>query len=155
MKKNSFLLRFLIGAPIGLAINTLIAILFSCAVGDGNFYPVVPELMEYCGSELNAVLLQAGCSLLYGGMWGGASVFWSKENWSLLRQTLTHLAVCSASTFPMAYCLRWMPHTLLGIAGFFTLFFCIYFFIWLSQYCLIKTHIKQINKKVQENNTSI
>ena len=65
--KKRLALRCLVGAPLGLAISTMITILISLTVGDGNFYPVVPELIKDCGSEMNAVLLQTVCSLLYGG----------------------------------------------------------------------------------------
>ena len=42
--------RGLIGAPIGLAISTVIAILDSWYIGDGKFYAVVPELAADLGS---------------------------------------------------------------------------------------------------------
>ena len=105
--KKKVILRCLLGAPIGLALSYLITVVISLAVADGNFYPVVPELIQDCGSEINAVLLQMVCSLLYGAAWAGASVIWEMENWSLLRMTGTHLAVCSLATFPIAYSMRW------------------------------------------------
>ena len=73
--KKKVLLRCLLGAPIGLAIGTIVTIIISLTVGDGVYYPVVPKLITDCGNEMNAVLLQAVCSLIYGAAWGGASVF--------------------------------------------------------------------------------
>lgn len=95
MKKKvmaDIVVRCLNGAPIGIAINTVIAIVVSLLAGDGTFYAVVPELADDCGTELNAVILQAIFSLLYGAAWGGASIIWQMEEWSLLRQTVTHQA---------------------------------------------------------------
>ena len=132
--RKKILLRCLIGAPIGLAISTLITIIISLTVGDGNYYPVVPELVSDCGNEMNAVLLQALLSLLYGAAWAGASVIWEMENWSILLQTVTHLVICSLATFPIAYFMRWMKHTASGILLYFGIFFAIYLIIWLSQY---------------------
>ena len=44
--KKRILCRALIGAPIGLAISTAITIFSSLIYGDGNYYPVVPALVE-------------------------------------------------------------------------------------------------------------
>ena len=74
--KKRILCRALIGAPIGLAISTAITIFSSLIYGDGNYYPVVPALVEQCGNEINAVVAQMIASLLYGAVWAGASVIW-------------------------------------------------------------------------------
>lgn len=150
MKKKLFL-RCLIGAPIGLALSTIITIIISLTVNDGSYYPVVPELAADCGNEINAVLLQAVCSLLYGAVWAGASLVWEKESWSILRQTITHLIVCSLATFPIAYLMRWMDHTTAGILTYFGIFFGVYLIIWLSQYSAMKKKIQQINDKVRND----
>ena len=150
--KKKVLLRCLLGAPVGLAIGAIVTIIISLTVGDGVYYPVVPKLITDCGNEMNAVLLQAVCSLIYGAAWGGASVIWEKENWSILRQTVTHLIVCSISTFPIAYFMYWMKHSVSGILLYFSIFFAIYLIIWLSQYTTMKKRIKQMNEKVEKNN---
>ena len=113
--KKKILLRCLMGAPLGLALSTLITIGISIALGDGSYHAVVPELTRDCGSEINAVTLQAACSLLYGAAWAGASVIWEAENWSILKMTVTHLLICSVATFPVAYFMRWMNHSVPGI----------------------------------------
>jgi hypothetical protein len=56
--KKRILCRALTGAPIGLAISTVITIFYSLIYGDGNYYPVVPALVEQCGNEINAVVAQ-------------------------------------------------------------------------------------------------
>lgn len=149
--KKRVLLRCLLGAPLGLAISTLITIVISLTVGDGRFYPVVPELITDCGNEMNAVLLQAVCSLLYGAAWAGASAVWDNERWSLLRQTITHLLVCSLATFPIAYLMRWMPHNIQGVLLYFGIFFGIYLVIWVTQYVILKGRVRQINDRFQKN----
>lgn len=151
MKKKLFI-RCLIGAPIGLAVSTIITIIISLTVSDGKFYAVVPELITDCGSEINAVLLQAICSLLYGAAWAGASVIWENENWSILRQTVTHLIICSLATFPIAYFMRWMNHSVSGVLIYFGIFLGIYLIIWLSQYTSMKKRVEQMNRRVREKN---
>lgn len=148
--KKKILIRCMLGAPIGLAISYLITVIISITVADGKFYPVVPELANACGTELNAVLIQTVCSLLYGAAWAGASAIWEAEQWSLLRMTVTHLTVCSVFTFPIAYFMYWIPHSLPGFLSYYATFFAIYLFIWIFQYSSIKKKIVQMNRKVKE-----
>lgn len=143
--------RCLLGAPLGLALSVLITIAISLTVGDGRYYAVVPELIDDCGSEIAAVTLQAVVSLLYGAAWAGASLVWECERWSLLRQTATHLLVCSAATFPAAYCLRWMRHSVSGVLLYFGLFLAAYLIIWLVMYAAIKKKVRQMNSVLQQD----
>ena len=76
---NKALRRALIGMPIGLAISTVITIIISLCKADGQYYPVVPALVADCGSEINAVLIQALCSFLYGAIFAGASVVFETD----------------------------------------------------------------------------
>lgn len=153
--KKKIILRSLLGAPVGMAISYFITILISLAVADGNYYPVVPDLIADCGSEMNAVLLQTLFSLLYGAVWGGASVIWDMESWSLLKMTLLHLVICSIVTFPLAYFMQWMPHNVAGFLLYFGTFLAIYLIIWISQYQSMKRRIDQINHKIQDSSDKV
>lgn len=148
MKKKIFT-RCLLGAPIGLAISVIITIIISLTVNDGVYYAVVPELINDCGNELNAVILQAVLSLVYGAAWAGASVIWEIDNWSILKQTIIHLVICSLATFPIAYFSRWMSHDLKGILVYLITFFVVYVIIWLSQYSALKKRVDQMNDKLK------
>ena len=138
----------MIGAPIGLAISTVIAILDSWYIGDGKFYAVVPELAADLGSEIGAVTIQMLCSLLYGAAFAGASVIWDTD-WNLTKMTVIHFLICSAATFPIAYLMRWMEHTANGVLKYFGIFLAIYIAIWISQYMRMKRNVDAINKKVK------
>ena len=147
--KKKIILRCLIGAPIGLSISFIITLIISAMINKGEFYPVVPQFTIICGNELNAVIIQSLCSLLYGAAFAGASVIWEVESWSLLKQTVLHCIVISSSTLPIAYCMYWMPHNVLGIAIYIFIFFFTYFFIWLGQYFAMKKKIQAFNDKVK------
>ncbi len=149
--KKKVILRCLIGAPIGLSISYFITLIISAMINKGEFYPVNPQLTQLCGNELNAVAVQTICSLLYGAAFAGASVIWEIERWSLLKQTVLHCIVVSLASFPIAYCMYWMPHNFWGIAGYIFIFFAIYLFIWLSQYFAMKKKIQAFNDKVKVN----
>ena len=148
--KKEILKRCLFGAPIGLAIGTIITIIISLSVGDGTFYAVVPSLITDMGSEINAVMLQTALAMLYGAAWAGASVVWDAEGWSLLKMTLVHLAIASVATFPVAYFARWMPHTLSGVLLYIGIFLFVYAGIWVSQYTAMKKRVQQMNEKIQK-----
>ncbi len=148
--KKELIKRCLLGAPLGLAISTLITILISLTVGDGRYYAVVPQLASDLGSEINAVLLQAALSMIYGAAWAGASVVWDAEHWSLLKMTLVHLLVTSVATFPIAYFAYWMPHSNTGILIYIGIFVAIYAGIWASQYSAMKKKIRAMNEKIAQ-----
>lgn len=148
--KKEILKRSLFGAPIGLASSTIITIIISLILGDGTFHAAVPSLIQDMGSEINAVILQAVLSMLYGAAWAGASVIWSIDKWSILKMTLVHLAVTSLATLPVAYFAQWMPHSASGILIYFGIFFAIYLGVWLSQYGAMKKRVKELNAKIRQ-----
>lgn len=148
--KKKVLTRCLCGAPLGLTISTAIAILISLCLGDGQFYAVPLELIADCGSELAAVIVQTLCSLLYGAAWAGASVIWETERWSLTRQTVTHLLVCSLATFPTAYFLRWTERSAAGVLSYFGIFLSVYAAVWIGQYVGMRQRVKALNAKMKE-----
>jgi len=148
--KKEILKRSLLGAPLGMAIGMVITIIISLTVGDGRYYAVVPELVNDMGNEINAVILQAVLSMIYGAAWAGASAVWDAEGWSLLKMTIVHLIIASAATFPIAYFARWMPHTLVGVLLYIGIFIFIYAGIWVSQYSAMKKRVKEMNEKIKQ-----
>lgn len=150
-KKTKFALSCFLGATLGLTIAAIITIIISVTLHDGKYYAVPPELISTCGNEINAVIIQTILSLFYGAVWGGASWIWSIDHWSILRQTITHLVVCSTATLPIAYFAYWMPHNVKGILIYFGIFFVIYLIIWIFQYLSTKKRLQQINEKLNNN----
>lgn len=150
--KKKIMLTCLVGALAGHFISTGITMMLSLFAGDGQFYPVVPELAIKCGSEINAVWIQFVCSCLYGAVWAGASFLWKIERWSLLRQTVTHFLLCTTATFPIAYFMYWMPHSIGGILSYYVIFLAIYWGIWTAEYSRIRREIRRMNEKLAERN---
>ena len=145
--KKMILRRCLAGAPIGLAISTAITIIISLNIGDGKYYALTPELTADCGSEIMAVVIQALCSMLYGAAFSGASLVWNTD-WSLTKMTAVHFLICSAATFPTAYLMRWMEHSVGGVLLYFVQFVVIYVIIWIISYMATKRKIEAFNKKI-------
>lgn len=149
MKK--IVLRCLAGALFGVAFGYIITVMISLTMADGNFYPVVPQLEVDFGSQMNAVLIQTILCFVYGAAWAGAGLVWEQESWSLLKQTAVHFIICSLATFPIAYLLQWMQHSVSGVIIYFAIFIVIYAVIWFLQYSAMKKRISQINLRMQEN----
>lgn len=146
--KKKILFRSLIGAPIGLTISMIVTIIVSLCTGHGDYYPAPHELTELCKSPVVAVIVQTLCSFLYGAAFGGASVIWETEDWSLLKQTVIHFTVISLSSFPIAFFMYWIPHSVVGAVVYVAIFIAIYMGIWAGKYFSVKAKIKKLNAKL-------
>ena len=93
-----------------------------------------------------------GEAALYGAVWAGASVIWEMDDWSLLRQTVTHLLAGSIATFPVAYLMYWMKHSIAGVVVYFAIFIGIYVGIWITLYSRAKREVTKLNEKVSLQN---
>lgn len=141
--KKQLLIRGLIGAAVGFFICYFITIITSVIIGNGEFYPVVPQAIELFGTELNAVIAQTIISMIYGAILSGTSVIWTIDRWSLIKQTITHLLIYSTATIPVAYFLYWMPHNVISILIYYSDF---YYNIFLYMAYIIYQN-KNYNKK--------
>lgn len=148
--KKKLLFRSLLGAPIGVLVSLIVTIIISLCTGHGEYYPAPHELMDWCGSEVTAVIVQLVCSLAVGAIGGGSSVIWDMEKWSLTKQTLIHFAVLVIGFVPVSYVLNWMPHYLYGALGYIGAFIAVYLIMWISIYFSVKAKIKKMNKRLQE-----
>ncbi len=149
--KKKILLRSLVGAPIGVTITLIITIIISLCSGHGEYFPVPPDLISWCGgNETTAVIVQTICALFIGAVFAGASVIWDMEKLNLLKQTLIHFAVIAVPYFGVGYVMNWMPHHLYGALGYIAAFIIMYILIWGSMYFPIKAKIKKMNKQLQE-----
>lgn len=147
--KKKIIVQGCLGAIIGVSISFIIPLFISMVIGDGNYYPVALEMQEVYKTQLGAVQIQVVLSLLYGTVWGIAPLVFQVERWSLLRQTITHLALTSLSTFPVAYLCFWMNHNFESIFIYFAVFFFIYVMIWIFSYMMIRNNIKEMNRKIK------
>ncbi len=147
--KKKLLFRSLIGAPIGITISLIITILFSLCLGEGQYFPASQELIEGCGNEITAVIVQMICSLLIGAICGGSSVIWEMDRWSLLKQTLLHFIIIAIPFFGVGYGMNWLPHQFYGALAYIGSFALVYGIMWCSIYFSIKAKIKKMNKHLE------
>ena len=144
--KKKFLLRGMLGFPLGLAMGYLITIFISLTVSDGRYYPCVPELAAVMGNEINAVLLQAVLCGILGAGFGACSVIWQIESWGILKQTGIYFSIISVIMLPTAYVSYWMEHSLKGILSYFGIFVLIFAAVWIVQYTAAKHNVRKMNE---------
>lgn len=146
--KKQILIRGGIGALGGVFIGQIVLIIISLCSGNGEVMPVSPQLTEQLGSELTAYILQMLGLMLYGGVWGAASVVWEIEGWSLTRQTIVHGLCYALSALPVAWMLHWFEYSVTGLMAYFFGFITIYASMWGSQYMGMKQRVKEMNEKL-------
>lgn len=149
MKKQIFI-RSMIGIFVGISISYMITILISLCMGANEYYPCVPSLTEQFGTETYAVGVQVVLSALLGAVFGGISVIWEMENWSLVKQSLIYFLIASVAMLPIAYLAHWMEHSLKGFLMYFGIYLGIFVVTWLTQYIIWKIKIKKMNQKLNE-----
>ncbi|MCI5510453.1 MAG: DUF3021 domain-containing protein [Eubacterium sp.] len=148
--KKQIIKRGLFGFPVGIAIGFVITLIISACVGDGNFYPVMPELIDTMGNELNAVILQTVLCGIMGTGFAMASVIWELDSWSLAKQSGTYFLIACIMMLPIAYIANWMEHSIGGFLSYVGIFVAIFVAVWLAQYLSWKRKIKKMNDLVQK-----
>lgn len=146
--KKLLINRIIIGLLGGIAISYLITVGISISLGDGNYYPCVPVLIERFGSEITAVVIQTILSAVLGVGFALSSLIWEKDNWSLLKQTGTYFAVVSVLMMTVAYVCEWMEHSIKGVLCYFAIFFLIFAVVWFTQFFFWKKRISKLNSKI-------
>ncbi|MGI6212720.1 MAG: DUF3021 domain-containing protein [Anaerovoracaceae bacterium] len=149
--KKEFTLRALFGIPIGISIGCLLSIIYSATTADGSYSACMPELIELTGSEIQAVILQTVLCGLLGLSFGGTSIFWEIERWSLLKQSGLFFLINSLVMMPIAYVNYWMAHTLLGFVSYFAIFVLVFAIIWILSYLIGRKNVHQMNDQLKRN----
>ncbi len=146
--RKQIMKRGIFGFPVGIAIGFVITLIISACVGDGNFYPVTPELIDTMGNEMNAVILQTVLCGIMGMGFAMASVIWELDSWSLAKQSGVYFLIVCIIMLPIAYIANWMEHSIGGFLSYAGIFVAIFVIVWLAQYLSWKRKIKKINALV-------
>ena len=101
--KKKLISRGLLGFPLGMTMGFAITVGISLWIGDGAYYPAVPELIHAMGTELNAVMCQSLLCGVLGSGFGMASLIWTIDSWSLAKQSGVYFSIVCAIMLPIAY----------------------------------------------------
>lgn len=146
---KKLLLRGLLGIFIGLAIGYVITIALSLTAETQQYMPCAPGFAEAVGSETGAVALQAVLCALIGFVCGAGSLVWEIERWGLMRQTAAYFGIAAVTILPVAYVLRWMDGSAMGILIYFAIFVAIFACVFLIQFFLARRAIRKLNSELQ------
>lgn len=141
--------RGFLGIPLGITINSILALVISAVAGNGEYYAYVPSLAAAVGGSLNAAALQTVLSGVLGAVFGAASVVWEKDSWSLVKQTAVYFLAAAAAMLPIAYITGWMEHSLAGFLIYTAVFAAIFLAVWLIQYFRWKAKIGKLNSELK------
>ena len=150
--KKELLFRLFIGLLGGIVLSYLITIAISFVVGDGNYYPCVPNLIERFGNEVTAIIIQTVLSAVLGAGFAGSSIIWEMDEWSLLKQTSIYFGIVSVLMMTIAYICEWMEHSVKGVLSYFGIFFAIFIVVWIVQYLIWKVRVSKIKEGIQKKN---
>lgn len=153
MDKNGKLVEIckevVFGVPVGISTGLVISILISLRVGQGEYYPCVPQMAEVVGSELGAVIRQTGLCALLGASFGATAVIWKNESWSILKQTGVNYVIDSAAMMMVAYLCYWMEHSVRGFLSYLGIFTAVFVVLLLVQYMRVRNDLKKINSRLK------
>lgn len=146
----TIILRGLVGILIGIGISYIVSFAYSIARGAGIFLPVSPFLIEKYGTELRAAAVQLACSAAIGFVFAGASVIFSFDTWSILKQTVVHFIALSIVFLPSAWFCWWVDHTAISCIVFCIVFVFIYAIIWISQLVAGRCKVRKMNEQLKK-----
>ncbi len=132
----NFIIRFFIGAALGVFINQIIFLLIA---------------KNICGDfmiNFNLLLKQFLASCIVGGVSSGLSTIYDFENISLLAKTLVHFSVFILVYLLVGSYVGWFSINIGTILG----SIAIYFGIWIIFYFIEKKRIQEINRSLKSKN---
>lgn len=150
--KKELINKIASGLLVGIVICYLITIGISISLGDGNFYPCVPSLIERFGNEITAVIVQTILSAVLGSGFAVSSLIWEKDDWSLFKQTSVYFVIVTILMMTVAYICEWIEHSVKGVLCYFAIFFAIFIIVWVIQFVIWKRRISKINSKITHKN---
>ena len=138
--------RAILGFIYGVFIGQTILIIESLFMRDGNFYAVSNSLLELAGTKIAAVIIQYFITGIIGTTFAATTVIFEMDNWSLLRQTITHFVITSIVMYIAGFLCGWFPHTVVSTLIWFGVFIVVYVIFWICFSMYYKNKVKKINE---------
>ncbi len=144
---KSIISRSLISAPIGVTIGLIFALIF-CQVNNlPQFTPSTENFVSLFANPVQATFVSMIIWALMGAIYGGSSVIFEQERWSITRQTFSHFLITYILVTPLSI-LAGMPFNLTIFLGY-TLNYCVvYLIIWLATMFFSRRMAEQLNEKI-------
>ena len=144
--KKAVAKRAILGFIYGVFIGQTILIIESLFMRDGNFYAVATSLVNLAGTKIAAVIIQYFLTGLLGTTFASTTVLFEMDEWSLLRQTITHFIITSIVMYIAGFLCGWFPHTVVSTLIWFGVFVVVYVIFWICFSMYYKNKVKKINE---------
>ena len=144
--KKAVAKRAILGFIYGVFIGQTILIIESLFMRDGNFYPTTQALVNLAGSKIGAVIIQYFLTGIIGLTFATTTVIFEMDNWSLLRQTITHFIITSIVMYIAGFLCGWFPHTVGSTLAWFGVFVVVYLIFWICFSLYYKNKVKKMNE---------
>ena len=144
--KKAISKRAILGFIYGVFIGQTILIIESLFMRDGNFYAVSASLLELAGTKIAAVIIQYFLTGIIGLTFASTTVIFEMDEWSLLRQTITHFIITSIVMYVAGFLCGWFPHTVGSTLAWFGVFVVVYLIFWICFSLYYKNKVKKMNE---------
>ena len=138
--------RAILGFIYGVFIGQTILIIESLFMRDGNFYAVSASLLELAGTKIAAVIIQYFLTGIIGLTFASTTVIFEMDEWSLLRQTITHFIITSIVMYVAGFLCGWFPHTVGSTLAWVGVFVVVYLIFWICFSLYYKNKVKKMNE---------
>ncbi|MBG9582809.1 permease [Bacillus thuringiensis] len=99
--------------------------------------------------ETKTLIMYLVTANIVGLIFSFASFIFEKEEWSILKQTMTHFIVLLGTFLPTAIWIGWVPNRFGPILVCIGSFIVIYFIIWLMMMLYWKRKIEKLNHQLR------
>ncbi|AAT61120.1 permease [Bacillus cereus] len=99
--------------------------------------------------ETKTLIMYLVTANIVGLIFSFASFIFEKEEWSILKQTMTHFIVLLGTFLPTAIWIGWVPNRFGPILVCIGSFIVIYFIIWLMMTLYWKRKIEKLNHQLR------
>lgn len=141
------------GAMVGVIIGLVNSIVFSYLFANGEYYPMSPHstsgsyFYEHLTETTIFIIALLSWALLGVGFAIAGKIF-QKEDWTILKMTVTHFATVLVFFLPLSIVSGWYPLKTNAIILFLVLFVVIYVLIWIVMLTINMLRIKKINSQL-------
>lgn len=146
---KKFIKRALLGFIWDIFAIYLITILTSINIGNGEYHAVNSIFLKACNTELGAVLMQFVIAGGLGIVFGGTTILWEIEKWSLAKQTVMHFLIVTTAMILSAYACNLIHHTIVSFLLWIAYFVVVYVVFWSIFYTIYKRKVASINKVLE------
>lgn len=148
--RRSLLTDTLLGVVIGLAVGSILELLFSWSLsGSGAYCPGVPSFLAQFDDMNAAVAVERLVYALIGVVSCLAARVYRSPRLTLAGATAVHVAVVTTCVLAAALILQWVSMSAASMIGLLLVFLAVYAVIWLVMWLIARRDVQLANKAIR------